>query len=94
VGIDFELALMAALAALTGAIGLRFMWTSHRIPTPRRARHTAVDPITGVRDRVAIYDSGDSFIPMPSNLRTSEEMVDWMTKELPKLTATMSNSRR
>jgi hypothetical protein len=87
---DVELALMAALAGLAGAIGLRLMWISHRIPTPRRARHTAFDLITGARDRVAIYDSGGSFIPMPSHLKTSEEMVDWMTKELPKFTGNPS----
>jgi hypothetical protein len=87
---DVELALLVALAGLAGAIGFHFMWISHRIPTPRRIRHTAIDPITGTRDHIAIYDTGGSFIPMPNHLKTSDEMVAWMTKELPKLTARLS----
>lgn len=45
------------------------------------------DPVTGPKDRIAIYDTGGPFILMPDNLKTREEMVAWMTKELPKLTA-------
>lgn len=86
----FELALLTALAGLTVVFGLRFMWIRHRIPTPRKIRHTALDPITGERDRVEIYDSGGAFIPMPNHLKTREEMVAWMTKELPKLTDDLS----
>jgi hypothetical protein len=82
---DVELVLLAARAGLAGAIGLRFMWSSHRIPTPRRIMHTAVDPITGPRNRVDAYDTGGSFIPMPNHLKTRDEMVAWMTNELPKL---------
>jgi hypothetical protein len=84
---SIELILLLTLAGLTGAIGLRLLWTSHRIPAPRSTRHTALDPILGRRDRIAIYDSGGSFIPMPSHLKTNDEMVAWMTTELPKLTA-------
>jgi hypothetical protein len=63
------------------------MWIRHRISTPRRIRHTAVDPITGTRNRVVTYDPGGSFIPMPSHLKTRDEMMAWMTNELPKLMA-------
>ena len=89
----FEAAILAALARLTVAIGLRFMWISHRIPRAHRNRPTATDPITGSRDRVAIYDLGGPFIPMPAHLRSADEMVAWMTKELPKLTAGISKPR-
>jgi hypothetical protein len=54
--------------------------------------HYADDPIIGHRDQVAIYDSHDSFIPMPEQLRTRDEMVAWMTEELPKLTAALPKS--
>jgi hypothetical protein len=30
---------------------------------------------------------------MPNHLKTSDQMVDWMTKELPKLTAEIANPR-
>jgi hypothetical protein len=84
---SIELAILVALAGLTGFIGLRLMWVSHRPPVLRRTRRSAIDPIMGPRDRIAIYDSGGSFIPMPDHLKTKDEMVSWMTKELPKLTA-------
>jgi hypothetical protein len=47
---------------------------------------------------LADIDSSDletsgPFIPMPAHLRTNDEMVDWMTQELPKLTAAMPNPR-
>ena len=44
------------------------------------------NPITGPRDRIAIYDQGGPFIAMPERLQTRDEMVEWLTKELPKLT--------
>ena len=90
---SIELVFLLALAGLTAALGLRFMWTTHRLPSPDLSRHTAIDPITGPRDRVAIYDSGGAFIPMPSHLKTRDEMVAWMTSELPKLTAEIANPR-
>jgi hypothetical protein len=87
VAIDFELALFLTLAVLTGAIGLRHMWISHRSPTPHSPKHAAVDPIISPKLRIKVYDSGAPFIPMPNHLKTRDEMVAWMAKELPKLTA-------
>lgn len=84
---SIELLVLLAFAALAGFIGLRLMWISHRPPIPRSFRRRAIDPITGTKDRMAIYDSGGPFIPMPTHLTTRDEMVAWMTKELPKLTA-------
>jgi hypothetical protein len=91
---DFELVLMTALAGLAGVIGLRFMWISHRIPMPRTIKHTAIDPIAGAKDRVAVFDPDGSFIPMPNHLKTNDEMVAWMTEELPKLAAGKARPRR
>lgn len=84
---SIELLVLLAFAGLAGYIGLRLMWISHRPPRPRSFRRRAIDPITGAKDRMAIYDSGGPFIPMPAHLTTKDEMVAWMTKELPKLTA-------
>jgi len=91
--IDLETVILVVLAVLTAAFGLRFIWTIHRPPTRRRSSSMAVDPITGARDRLAIYDSGDSFIAMPNHLKTRDEMVAWMTQELPRLTADQPNNR-
>jgi hypothetical protein len=38
-------------------------------------------------------ETSGPFIPMPDHLRTNDEMVTWMTHELPKLTAAMPNPR-
>jgi hypothetical protein len=84
---SFELILFTLLAVLTGVIGLRFIWISHRPPPFRSAKHTAVDPIISPRLRIKVYDSGGPFIPMPNHLKTRDDMVAWMTKELPRLTA-------
>jgi hypothetical protein len=90
---DFEIIFFATLALLTGAVGLRHMWISHRPPTFRSAKHVAVDPMISPRLRINVYDSSGPFIPMPNHLQTRDEMVTWMTKELPKLTAEMQNPR-
>jgi hypothetical protein len=90
---DFEMIFFTALAMLTGAIGLRYMWISHRPPTLCSAKPTAVDPIISLELPIKVYDAGGSFIPMPNHLKTRDEMVAWMTKELPKLTADMQNPR-
>jgi hypothetical protein len=84
---DLEIIFFTALAMLTGAIGLRYMWISHRPPLFQSAKHTAVDPIISPRLRIKVYDLGGPFIPMPYHLKTRDEMVTWMTEELPRLTA-------
>jgi hypothetical protein len=52
-----------------------------------------MDPILGVRDRVAVYrPSGppiqshpNVLVLIPDHLTTQEEMVAWVTKEMPKV---------
>jgi hypothetical protein len=90
---DVELVLLAGLAGLAGAIGLRFMWISHRIPVPRRARHTTVDPIAGTRNHAVISASDGTLVPMPNHLKTREEMVAWITNELTKFMAEIRKPR-
>jgi hypothetical protein len=85
--VDFELALLLAFAGLVGAIGVHFTWISHRPPTVRRTKQRTIDFTSGAKDDAVICASGSSFIPMPDGLQTHDEMVAWMTKELPKLTA-------
>lgn len=87
-----------ALALLTialcglGTLWVVGVWVSQRIHAAWARPAGGVDPITGPKDRVAIYDTGGSFIPMPDRVRTHDEMVEWMTKELPKLTAEAGRS--
>jgi hypothetical protein len=60
-----------------------------RLSTPARP----FDPIVGHKNPMAMYDTGGPFIPMPERLQTREEMVAWLTTDLPKLTADRSESR-
>ncbi|MCB8819007.1 hypothetical protein [Microvirga rosea] len=44
-------------------------------------------------DRLGADEPASGFVTMPNHLSTADEMVDWLTKDLPKLTAGMSGSR-
>ncbi|MBM6595730.1 hypothetical protein [Microvirga pudoricolor] len=82
---DLALALVAILAGSVGMLLILLLWfgDSHARPVIPFVD----DPIMGPRDQAAIHESQGSFIPMPAHLRSHDEMVAWMTKELPKLTA-------
>ena len=88
-----ELFFLTAMAVITGAIGLQFMWIRHRFPKLRRTRRISFDPDLGFKDRAALHGWKSSHIPMPDHLQTNDEMVVWMTQELPKLMAAMPNPR-
>lgn len=69
-----------------------FLWVMSRLLRPCR-EPSGVDPILSARDRIAIYrprgrliqPQRNAPVSMPDHLTTSEEMVAWMTKEMPKL---------
>lgn len=82
---DLTLALLAVLAGSLGMLWLLLIWFGDGMVNPEIGGH--VDPILGAPDQPAIYSSYEPYIPMPEDLRTSDEMVAWMTKELPRLTA-------
>jgi hypothetical protein len=84
---DLIVALLAALAGFMSAIWLLLLWIGDRAATAFGRSPDRLDPILGPRDRIVICNSEGPFIPMPDNLRTSGEIVAWMTQELPKLTA-------
>ncbi|MEZ0170892.1 hypothetical protein [Microvirga sp. TS319] len=84
---SIALALLALALSCIGILWIVGVWISQRIHSVWSRPTGGLDPITGPKDRMAIYDTGGPFIPMPEALKTHEEMVAWMTKELPKLTA-------
>ena len=73
-------------------LSLILLWTTSRV---LRSDHepSGVDPILGMPDRVAVYRPSSPLIqphpnvlvPMPDHLTTQEEMVAWMTKEMPRV---------
>jgi hypothetical protein len=84
---DLAIALLSVL--LCGAAALWFLGIgiSERFASRGSLPDRGIDPIVGPRDRLAIYDRDGPFIPMPDRLKTHDEMVAWMTQDLPKLTA-------
>jgi hypothetical protein len=81
---DVAIAVLAAFAGLTAAVWFLLLWVGDGAMDPREDH--SLDPILGARHPIGIYSSEETFISMPSHLKTREEMVAWMTGELPKLT--------
>jgi hypothetical protein len=82
---DFVISLLLIFAGFFGMLLLLLLRFGASIVTPEV--ESDLDPILGARDPIAIHDIQGPLIPMPSRLKTHAEMVAWMTKELPKLTA-------
>jgi hypothetical protein len=90
--VDIETALVLLL--LFGAVMmLGTLWTLHRATLLPSDIPSHLDPILGKPDRVAIHDTYGPYIPMPGDLRTKDEMLEWLIKELPKLTAEGTKTR-
>ena len=83
---DLAIGLLAALAGFSAAIWLLFLWVGERATASFDQTPDRLDPILGARDPMAIHDHGP-FIPMPEHLKSRDEMVAWMTKDLPKIIA-------
>lgn len=73
------------LAILVGGLGMLFLLVllfGRQAPIVPYA-----EPFDAEGDsKSAIQDAETPFVAMPAHLRTSAEMVAWMTQELPKLT--------
>jgi hypothetical protein len=87
----FEVALLLLLCC-TAAPLLVGLWVASRLMRPE-GEPSGVDPIRGARNPVAIYRIGDPLVrphrdvlvPMPDHLTGRDEMVAWLTKDLPEL---------
>jgi hypothetical protein len=82
---DMAIALLASIAGFITALWLLLLWIGESA-AGSEAEHV-LHPILGARDQMAMHESYGSFIPMPDHLKTNDEMIAWMTEELPKLTA-------
>jgi hypothetical protein len=79
------MSLLFIAAGFLGMLLLLISWFGGTMIEPEL--ETSLDPILGMPDQPAIHASQDSFVPMPSHLTTHDEMVAWMTGEMPKLVA-------
>jgi hypothetical protein len=86
--IDLSIGLLCALFGFVGSIWLLLVAFGGDMEDP-------VEPFADdafSRTDGAGSDPSIPFIPMPGHLRTREEMVHWLTEELPKLTAAVAQS--
>ena len=90
---SLTLAVLLGLTALTLAMGLAFMWFLSRTMMPLSLPAVTTGPVLGAKDQREIHDPKSPFIQMPDHLKTHDEMVAWMTRELPKLTAELHQRR-
>jgi hypothetical protein len=81
----FAVSLLVILAGSIGMLLLLHTWFGSGAMTPDH--EDELDLAFGSGDPAAIRDTHDPFIRMPDHLKTTDEMVAWMTQELPKLTA-------
>ena len=78
---DVTILLLAPVAGFFTALWLLLLWLGDG-----SASKAAFDPDTNLSapDPEASDETDGPFIPMPAHLTTRDEMVGWMTKELPK----------
>jgi hypothetical protein len=78
--VSLAIDLFAILAGFVGMLWLLVAWLEE-------TDEPAASVVDGPPADVA--DNEGPFIPIPSHLTTHAEMVDWMTRELPRLTVGM-----
>jgi hypothetical protein len=87
---DFTATVLLAYLGAAGVFLVPFL-VSRRTTDPTVT--SPVDPILGEKDQAAIHNLDPSFIPMPDYLRTRDEMVTWMVRDLPRLTSRLHKGR-
>lgn len=88
----FAVALMCSVGAIGLCFTLFFMCQNSRnlklLAIRQNTTHTILD--NGIH---LFSQMGSPFIAMPDSLKTHDEMIAWMTDELPKLTTDLMRSR-
>ena len=90
---SLTLALLFALATLISANGFALIWFTPQTNIPPSLPAATTDPVLGTKDQIILPDPKSGLIPMPDHLKTHEEMVAWMARDLPKLTAEIHQRR-
>jgi hypothetical protein len=81
---DVTIALLAAIAGFMTTLCLLLLWLGDGSMTPETESDTY--PMLDAQDET-VDGPHSPFIPMPDHLKTRDDMVAWMTKELPRLVA-------
>lgn len=90
--VDLAVSLLVILAGSIGMLLLLLLWFGDG--SAALQPEGELDLILDEEGQRAVHNADDPFIPMPDHLKTRDEMVAWMTKELPKLTAGASRNER
>jgi|tagenome__1003787_1003787.scaffolds.fasta_scaffold20198126_2 hypothetical protein len=86
---DSETLLILEVLGSVGGLSFLLLYAAALILNLRSAR-----PKARLEEPRARLPAMERPIPMPRNLTTKEEMVDWMVKDLPKLTAKLIETDR
>ena|SRR5215207_6608449 len=88
------LAIAVALLCAYGFVWLFALWVGEHIGK-RWAKFDTdrADAVIRPKERIAIHATCERLIQMPAYLKTRDEMVQWMTKELPTLVERERRSR-
>ena len=89
---DLVISLLAIVLGTLGMLLLLLMGFGGMTIEPEL--ESAVGPILDPKDHATIYDIDGPFIPIPDHLKTADEMVAWMTRDMPRLTAEAQKPRR
>lgn len=87
---DLAVSLLMILASFFGMLWLLLFWFGDAYARPIIPY---VDDPDGSEDRAGGPDEAYPFIPMPGHLSTRDEIVAWMTQDLPRLTAGIMSQR-
>jgi hypothetical protein len=80
--------MLAMLLCTYTAAWLLVLWVGERIGRRWATFDSGrADALMRARNHIAIHAAHGSLIEMPAHLKTRDEMVAWMTRELPRLTA-------
>jgi hypothetical protein len=80
------LAILAAVLCAYASLWIAVLWIGERIGRRWSGADTGrADALFKPKGRLAVHQTFAPFIAMPDQLQTRDEMVAWMTKELPKL---------
>jgi hypothetical protein len=88
---NLTISLLAIILGFLGMLLLLFMGFGGVAIEPELG--SAVGPMLDPKDDTPIYDIDGPFIPIPDHLKTADEMVAWMTRDMPKLTAEAQKPR-
>jgi hypothetical protein len=87
---DLAVSLLMVLASFLGMLWLLLFWFGDAYTSPIIPYADDPDAPEAASEKA---DDVYPFIPMPGHLRTSNDMVAWMTQELPRLTAEITSPR-